>query len=263
MLKLTHAMLTLTVSSTLILSGCNEPFYDLGDERAARLEEEIRKTITPNAEPVVVEDSVENDVTLEESDTTIAEEDTTPNDQAIVPDTTSPQEETTAAEEGSQETPTETSDDTHNEVQSSANNVDHDDIDNDDDNDNDDNDDYGCLNPERSALGWFKYPKKIKFNGKRACGDGSTDVRVEINARAISQWWYTLEIVITNHSKDSFRIWDLEFDFDQPINDMWEHGHVKGKNKNHYTIQPNSWNTAILPGRSVIIVFNGAPQFMK
>lgn len=83
------------------------------------------------------------------------------------------------------------------------------------------------------------------------------DYSVDFNIYSDWGTGYSAGITIKNIGSKVIEDWSLEFDFDRPIDDIWN-GIIEEVNSIHYVINNASYNQNILPGNSVTIGFNGS-----
>lgn len=74
----------------------------------------------------------------------------------------------------------------------------------------------------------------------------------------INDWidGYSAQITITNNTPETMEGWHLEFNFDKPIDSMWN-GIIEKQEGTRYYIVNSGYNANIRSGESVIIGFNG------
>lgn len=90
---------------------------------------------------------------------------------------------------------------------------------------------------------------------------GSSETSKEdytITYRTTSDWSdaFNGEISLTNHTKKSMENWQLEFDFEKDITQLWNAKLVKHQG-NHYIIKHDDWNSVIKAGATVKFGFEG------
>lgn len=83
-----------------------------------------------------------------------------------------------------------------------------------------------------------------------------SDYRIDYQVYSDWKSGYSAAITISNISDSIIEDWQLEFDFDRKINEMWN-GNYQVNDNNHYLITNLSYNQNIMPGESVIVGFNG------
>lgn len=86
----------------------------------------------------------------------------------------------------------------------------------------------------------------------------SNEDNYSVNFQIMSDWGagYTAQITITNVGNKGIEGWCIDFDFDKPINNVWN-GIIEDSADNHYRIKNNGYNANINVGESITFGFSG------
>lgn len=88
---------------------------------------------------------------------------------------------------------------------------------------------------------------------------GELDVAIDIAVPQKSQWWYQVDVAITNNGDEALGDWELELPFLAPIAQIWNAQATQGGGTAEFTTQ-TSWGMVISPGETVSFGFGGNPN---
>jgi expansin len=95
-------------------------------------------------------------------------------------------------------------------------------------------------------------------NNTETTTGATNDLPVDVNFSLVSDWGSGFQgsISITNNSASNIDSWDLEFDFPNQINNIWDAAIEENQNGN-YVISHQAWNREIAAGETITFGFTG------
>jgi expansin len=101
-------------------------------------------------------------------------------------------------------------------------------------------------------------PSEISGNQTELSTEPTNDLPADVNFSLIKDWGsgFQGEISITNNSDRNIDSWNLEFDFPNQINNIWN-GAIEENQNGNYVISHNAWNREIAAGETISFGFTG------